>query len=96
MNDILFIIVILYINNRWYLILILSTLLRNYFLYNSVIWIGESALLSLNFIINLSKFITLKTIDAGTKFSEMASKVVENIFNEMGYSSSSKNTDGSE
>ncbi len=40
--------------------------------------------------------ITLKTIDAGTKFSEMASKVVENIFNEMGYSSSSENTDGSE
>ena len=41
----------------------LAILLSSYFLYNSVGGIDESALQNLNFVINLSKFISLKNSD---------------------------------
>ena len=50
----------------------LAILLSSYFLYNSVGGIDESALQNLNFVINLSKFIRLKSGDTETDPEELS------------------------
>ena len=50
----------------------LAILLSSYFLYNSVGGIDESALQNLNFVINLSKFIRLKSGDTDTDPEELS------------------------
>ena len=50
----------------------LTILLSSYFLYNSVGGIDESALQNLNFVINLSKFIRLKSGDTETDPEELS------------------------
>ena len=50
----------------------LAILLSSYFIYNSVGGIDESAIQNLNFVINLSKFIKLKSSDKETDPEELA------------------------
>ena len=50
----------------------LAILLSSYFLYNSIGGIDESALQNLNFVINLSKFIRLKSGDTETDPEELS------------------------